>query len=105
MKSKKPLIAMETLEKVAPIIRNVAHPLRLRILDYLRYEDEAKTVSDIMEAAGGGQAVVSQHLRVLRDQGVVAARREGNYVLYELADEKMILLLDCIRQHGGKTQG
>jgi len=99
---KKPLIALDILEKVAPVIRNVAHPLRLRILDYLRYQDEAQTVSEIIEAAGGGQAVISQHLRVLRDQGVVSARRDGNYVLYELADENMILLLDCIRQHGGK---
>ncbi len=98
----KPLIDMEILERVAPVIRNVAHPLRLRILDYLRYEGEPRTVSDIMEASGGGQALVSQHLRVLRDQGVVSARREGSYVLYALADEKMLLLLDCIRMHGGK---
>ena len=104
MPTKKPLIDMETLEHVAPVIRNVAHPVRLRILDYLRFEDEAKTVSDIMEAAGEGQAVVSQHLRVLRDQGVVSARREGNYVLYELADQNMILLLDCIRRHVGKSK-
>lgn len=93
---------MAILERVAPVIRNVAHPLRLRILDYLRYEEAPRTVSEIMEVTGSGQAVVSQHLRVLRDQGVVAARREGNFVLYELADENMVLLLDCIRQHGGK---
>ena len=34
-KTARPLIDMETLERVTPIIRNVAHPLRLRILDYL----------------------------------------------------------------------
>ena len=101
---KKPLIDREILEHVAPVIRNVAHPVRLRILDYLRYEEEARTVSDIMEAAGEGQAVVSQHLRVLRDQGVVSSRREGSYVLYELSDENMLLLLDCIRRHGGKRK-
>ena len=101
---KKPLIDWAILERVAPVIRNVAHPVRLRILDYLRYEEEAKTVTEIMDAAGGGQAVVSQHLRVLRDQGVVSSRREGSYVLYELADENMILLLDCIREHGGKSR-
>jgi DNA-binding transcriptional ArsR family regulator len=95
---------METLERVAPIIRNVAHPLRLRILDYLRSEEEARTVSEIMEAADVGQSVVSQHLRVLRDQGVVSSRREGNYVLYELADKNMLLLLDCIRKHAGKSK-
>ena len=93
------LISMDTLERVAPIIRNVAHPLRLRILDYLQSEGEPKTVGEIIEATGGGQAVVSQHLRVLRDQGVVSARREGSYVLYALLDDSVLLILDCIRKH------
>jgi len=93
------LIDMETLERVAPIIRNVAHPLRLRILDYLNREGEPRSVSDIMEAAGAGQAIVSQQLRILKDQGVLSARREGNYVLYAIADRSVLLLLDCIHHH------
>ena len=94
-----PLIAMETLERVAPIIRNIAHPLRLRILDFLQSEDGPKTVGEIIAASGGGQAVVSQHLRVLRDQGVVSARREGSYMLYAILDDSVLLVLDCIRKH------
>lgn len=93
------LIPMETLERVAPIIRNIAHPLRLRILDFLQSEGEARTVSEIIEATGGEQAVVSQHLRVLRDQGVVSARREGSYMLYAILDDSVLLVLDCIRKH------
>src|SRR5579859_4396014 len=93
------LINMETLERVAPIIRNVAHPLRLRILDYLDQEGEPRSVSDIMEAAGAGQAIVSQQLRILKDQGVLSARREGNFVLYGIADRSVLLLLECIRHH------
>jgi len=34
-----------------------------------------------MDAAEAGQAIVSQQLRILKDQGVLAARREGNFVL------------------------
>ena len=92
------LIAMEALERIAPVIRNVAHPLRLRILDYLQLEGQPKTVGEIIEATGGGQAVVSQHLRVLRDQGVVSARREGSYMLYAILDDSVLLILDCIRK-------
>lgn len=92
------LIAMETLERVAPIIRNVAHPLRLRILDYLDQEGEPRSVSDIMTAAGAGQAIVSQQLRILKDQGVLSAKREGNFVLYGIADRSVLLLLECIRK-------
>jgi ArsR family transcriptional regulator len=91
------LISMETLERVAPIIRNVAHPMRLRILDYLDQQGEPRSVSDIMEAAGAGQAIVSQQLRILKDQGVLTAKREGNFVLYGISDRSVLLLLECIR--------
>lgn len=97
-----PLIDMETLERVAPIIRNVAHPLRLRILDYLDQQGEPRSVSEIMNAAGAGQAVVSQQLRILKDQGVLIARREGNFVLYGILDRSVLLLLTCIRHHQAK---
>ena|SRR5687767_5037845 len=96
-----PLIDMETLERVAPIIRNTAHPLRLRILDYLEHEGDPRSVSEIVEAAGAGQAIVSQQLRILKDQGILSARRQGNFVLYDITDRSVLLLLDCIRNHAG----
>ncbi|BDI29570.1 transcriptional regulator [Capsulimonas corticalis] len=102
MESKAPsqeLIDMETLERVAPIIRNAAHPTRLRILDFLRLAGQPCTVTQITEAAGVGQALVSQQLRILKDQGILLSRREGNYMLYDIADRSVLLLLDCIREH------
>jgi DNA-binding transcriptional ArsR family regulator len=97
---KKPLLDMETLERVAPVIRTAAHPLRLRILDYLRREGGPRSVTQIIEAAGANQAVVSQQLRLLRDQGLLSARREGSFVLYDIANPSIFHLLECIRQHG-----
>ena len=97
------LIDMETLERVAPIIRNAAHPLRLRILDFLQQEGEPRTVSQIMDAAGSGQALVSQQLRILKDSGILSARRDGNFVYYGIANPSVLLLLDCIRIHGSAS--
>ncbi len=96
-----PLIDMETLERVAPVIRHAAHPLRLRILDYLRMAGEARSVSDIIDATDAEQAVVSQQLRILKDQGILSCRRHGNFVHYEIANENVLLLLECIRRHQG----
>ena len=93
------LIDMETLERVAPIIRNAAHPIRLRILDFLQQQGQPCTVTQITEAAGASQAIASQQLRILKDQGLLSARREGNYILYNLEDRSVLLLLDCIREH------
>jgi DNA-binding transcriptional ArsR family regulator len=98
--SRRDLIDLETLERVSPILRNVAHPLRLRVLDYLDREGDPRTVTEITAAAGGAsQAIVSQQLRILKDQGVLTARREGNYIYYGIADRSVLLLLDCIRTH------
>jgi len=93
------LIPTEILESVTPMLRAVAHPVRLRILDYLRREGEARSVSDIEKASGVQQAVVSQQLRILKDQGVLSAQRRGNFVMYEISAPNVTLILDCIRRH------
>jgi ArsR family transcriptional regulator len=90
---------METLERVAPIIRVAAHPLRLRILDFLQAEGEARTVTQIIESAGAEQAIISQQLRILKDQGILTSRREKTFVYYQIADPSVLFLLECIRQH------
>lgn len=56
-------------------------------------------MSEIIDATGAGQAVVSQQLRILKDQGILSARRRGNFVFYEIADRSVLLLLECIRNH------
>jgi ArsR family transcriptional regulator len=94
------LIDMETLERVAPVIRNAAHPLRLRILDYLHHSGGPCSVGELVEAAGASQAMVSQQLRILKDQGILSARRQGNHVLYAIANPSIVHLLECIRRHG-----
>lgn len=93
------LIDMAVLEQVAPVIRNAAHPLRLRILDFLECQGEPCTVNQITQAAGAPQAFVSQQLRILKDQGVVCCRRQGSFMFYEIANPALLHLLECIRTH------
>ncbi|MGC8667981.1 MAG: ArsR/SmtB family transcription factor [Chthonomonadales bacterium] len=97
--TQEPFIAMERLERVAPVIRAAAHPLRLRILDYLEHAGEPRTVSEIIEATGVAQAVVSQQLRILKDQGILYCRRIKNHVYYGIANPSVLHLLECIRTH------
>lgn len=93
------LIPLEVLEEVTPMLRAVAHPTRLRILDYLRKEGEPRSVSDIEQACGVQQAVTSQQLRILKDQGVISGRRQGNHMLYSIAAPSILHILSCIRSH------
>lgn len=89
---------MQTLERVAPIIRVLAHPLRLRILDFLYATGAPQRVTEIVEAAEGApQAIVSQQLKILRDQGIVDGERRGNCVYYRITNNEPLHILECIR--------
>jgi DNA-binding transcriptional ArsR family regulator len=60
----------------------VAEPRRREILNYLALQE--RPVADIVEAMGWEQPSVSKHLRVLKDVGLVRARREGRQMLYSI---------------------
>ena len=85
----------EILRRAAEIIKLLGHPDRLKIVEVL--EGGEATVSDIQEELGLVQAIVSQHLAKLRGAGVVAARREGVHVFYQLTEPKVHQILNCIR--------
>jgi DNA-binding transcriptional ArsR family regulator len=60
----------------------VAEPRRREILNYLALEE--RSVSDIVDALEMEQPSVSKHLKVLKDVGLVEARREGRQMLYRV---------------------
>ncbi len=60
----------------------VAEPRRRDILNYLALEE--RSVSEIVDALEMEQPSVSKHLRVLKDVGLVDARREGRQMLYRV---------------------
>ena len=63
----------------------VAEPRRREILNYLALQE--RPVGDIVARLGLEQPSVSKHLRVLRDVGLVRARREGRRMLYRVNAE------------------
>jgi ArsR family transcriptional regulator len=89
-------IDTEVLARASRVIRVVGHPLRLRLLELL--EGGERNVTELVRAAGVSQAIVSQHLRILRAEGVVGARREGPRVFYWITEPKVSKILDCIRE-------
>lgn len=84
----------EVLELVAGRFKALSEPARLRILSTLR--EGERTVSDLVDATGLGQANVSKHLRLLHDLRFVERRREGLYTLYRLADDDVFTLCDLM---------
>jgi DNA-binding transcriptional ArsR family regulator len=72
------------------VLDALAEPRRRRILDALR-EGEA-SVGSLVEQLGGSQPLVSKHLRVLREAGLVEVRVDGQRRLYRLRPEPLIEL-------------
>ncbi len=68
-----------------PVFRAVADPTRRAILDLLAAGERA--VNDLLKSFKMTQPAVSQHLRVLREAGLVSERREGRHRIYKLEAE------------------
>ncbi|HEU5262091.1 MAG TPA: metalloregulator ArsR/SmtB family transcription factor [Gemmatimonadales bacterium] len=84
------------LSRAAEIIKMLGHPERLKIVEVL--ERGEATVSDIQDAIGIPQAIVSQHLARMRGCNIVAAQRDGSYVRYRVIEPKVHHVLNCIRE-------
>lgn len=84
----------EALELVASRFKVLAEPMRLRILNALR--EGERTVTELVEETGAGQANVSKHLGLLYRQGVVARRKEGLTVHYRIADATIFELCELV---------
>ena len=78
--------------KAAELLRALANEQRLLILCHLVAEGEL-SVSAIGERMNLSQSALSQHLGRLRDEGVVAFRREAQTLFYRIADDKAARLL------------
>jgi DNA-binding transcriptional ArsR family regulator len=65
----------------------VAEPTRRRILDLLR--ERSRPVGELVEQVGTSQPLVSKHLRVLRDAGLVQVRQNAQRRWYELRPEPL----------------
>ncbi|MFO7549738.1 MAG: metalloregulator ArsR/SmtB family transcription factor [Acidimicrobiia bacterium] len=87
---------LEFVQMHAALCQALADPKRLLILDALR--DGESSVNELVEALGLPQPNVSQHLSVLRDRGLVRARREGQRVLYSVEYPQVIQAMDLLRE-------
>jgi DNA-binding transcriptional ArsR family regulator len=81
----------------ADFFKALAHPARIRILEHLR--DGEKSAGEVLEALGLEQSNGSQHLAVLRNRGIVVARREGANVVYSVRDPMLYKILDLLREY------
>jgi ArsR family transcriptional regulator len=71
-------------EEAARLLRALANERRLMILCQLT--DGERSVGQLLPLVGLSQSALSQHLAILREQGILATRREAQTVRYSIAD-------------------
>jgi ArsR family transcriptional regulator len=94
MSSESPKQALFAL--FAAVAKAVAHPHRLELLEQLAQGE--RSVEVLADRTRVSVANASQHLQHLRRTGLVAARRDGKFVFYRLADDAVLGLLTSLRR-------
>lgn len=84
----------EKMNRTSEIIGALDSPLRLHILLLLHQHDHV--VHELVDTLDKSQPLVSQHLRVLKDAGLVDATRSGREVVYHLAMPGLISILESL---------
>ena len=83
------------LDNAAAMLRAIAHPMRIAIINYLE-EGKRLTVTEIHQFLKIEQSTASHHLGILKDKGVLDCMREGKNTYYFLKHESLHNIIDCI---------
>ena len=88
----------EILHKAKMKVRALNHPLRQKMLTLIKDSRNRMNVTDIYVKLRIEQSVASQHLAILRNQGLVSTEREGKTIWYSVDDAAIKHLLQICQQ-------
>ncbi|MDA8115649.1 MAG: metalloregulator ArsR/SmtB family transcription factor [Acidithiobacillus sp.] len=74
----------------------MGHAIRLKIV-YLLLKEGPKRVNSIAESLEINQTTISRHLALLRNVGILTARRQGTDMIYQIASPKIVSVCDLMR--------
>lgn len=83
------------IDKAAYVLKAVAHPLRIKIIQMLN-DNKELNVSTIYKNLNAEQSLISHHLINMRDKGILDIRRSGKNIYYFLVDAAVSEIIDCI---------
>jgi len=90
----------QALDRAARLFFALGDPARLRLLVLL--EAGERCVGELVEVLGEKFSTISQRLRLLRSEGLVVRRRDGNHLHYALADRHVAVLLRNALDHAAE---
>ena len=88
------MITFEDAEIRARIIKAMAHPVRLMMIDYLKSED--CSFSELFDLFKLDKSTISKHLLVLKEAGIVTSRKSGSDMIYKLEVPCVTDFFSCV---------
>ena len=88
----------ETMDDIAELFKGFADPTRVHILSLLQQQQEL-CVTDIAGKVEICQSAISHQLRILKQMHLIKFRREGKNILYSLADDHVLTILEMGLEH------
>ena len=88
------LITFQEAQIRAKIIKAMAHPVRLTVIEYLK--DGDRSFSDIFSLFQLDKSTVSKHLFVLKEAGIVSSRKNGADMVYKLEVPCVTEFFNCV---------
>ena len=82
----------------ADLFKCLAHPARIQVLEVLAADGTDVSVARLLHVTGCMSSQLSQHLAVLREDGLVQTRRDGQTIYYSLVTGPAQRILDTL--HG-----
>jgi DNA-binding transcriptional ArsR family regulator len=86
----------EKLEAASELLRALAHPLRLQIVEFID-DNESINVNKIYNTLKLEQSITSQHLRILRATDLVGTERDGKFIHYHVDYDKVDNTVKAVR--------
>ncbi len=86
----------EKVEDVSALLKSISHPTRLMILCLL--QEGELSVGEIRAALETTDANISQHLNILRNQGIVKSRKDSNFIYNRIKDQRVVKLIDTLQE-------
>ncbi len=84
------------INELALLLKSISHPIRLQILCLL--QNQELSVGELREGMATSGANISQHLNIMRHQGLIASRREANFIYNRIADQRISELMQTMKQ-------
>lgn len=87
----------QLLKMTSSYLKAISHPTRLKILDILKLDELC--VCTIYETLDLEQSNISQHLKILKDQGILESRRDGLKIMYKVKHDDVFKIISMVNKN------